>query len=193
MERERDKTETPATLLNEFVGYRNKAAHMSVVETVATEEIKSIADCVMVICEALAQVVKRREELGQMGNIGEVVHEFSDRIVGVRMHAGAIATGDEVVVVQKYACYAVGVQSIQSEHIPYERPDLKGGQEIGLRLSAPAKNGARLMKLRTAPQQPSREAPSDATPPNQGPMNEPEEASSEMDEVSLEGIDSETS
>jgi len=181
MDRERDKTETPATVLNEFVEYRNKAAHTSVAETVATEEVKSIADCIMVICEALAQlvmkqVVRRREQIGQMAVAGEVIHEFSDCIVGTRMRAGAVAVGDEMVVVQKYACYKVSVRSIQIEDTPYERLDVNGGQEIGLQLSVTVNEGALLMRLPAPPLNTPEERPPDLSSPDVFPLTESEEA-----------------
>jgi HEPN superfamily RiboL-PSP-like protein len=187
MDRERDKTETPATVLNEFVEYRNKAAHTSVAETVATEEVKSIADCIMVICEALAQlvmkhVVRRREHLGQMSIAGEVIHEFSDCIVGAKMRAGAVAVGDEMVVVQKYACYKVGVRSIQIEHTPYERLDVNDGQEIGLRLAVAVK-GALLMTLPASLPSTPQEAPQEPPSPDEFPLTEPEVAPPDTDSL----------
>jgi len=186
MDRERDQTETPATVLNEFVEYRNKAAHTNVLETVATEEVRSTADCVMVICEALAQlvmkqVVRRREQLGQMSIAGEVVHKFSDRIIGASMRAGNVFVGGEMVAVQKYACYKVQVRSIQIGDVPYERLDVNDGQEIGLGLDLAVKQGALLMSLPAAPPSNREERPQENLPPDAAPLTEPDEAPADIE------------
>src|ERR1019366_9491830 len=60
MARERDANETPKTLLHDFVEYRNKASHTKVGDIVATEEIKSIADYVAVLSEALSHLTMKR-------------------------------------------------------------------------------------------------------------------------------------
>jgi hypothetical protein len=186
MDRERDPTETAATVLNEFVEYRNKAAHTNVVEIVATEEVKSIADCIMVICEALAQlvmkqVIRRRELLGQTSVVGNVVHEFSDCIVGVRMRAGTVIVGDEVVAQQKHACYKVTVRSIQIEDVPYERLDVIDDQEIGLRLDVATKEGALLIRLPASPTSVPVDRPQEPSSPDVFPSNEPEAAPTDID------------
>lgn len=188
MDRERDMTETAAIVLNEFVEYRNKAAHTNVVETVATEEVKSIADCIMVICEALAQlvmkqVVRRRELLGQMSVVGEVVHEFSDCIVGARMRAGTVVVGDEMVVQQKYACYKVSVRSIQVEHTPYQRLDVNDGQEIGLQPDVAVKQGALLMRLPASHSALPEDRPQDLPSPDVFPSTEPEDELTDTDSL----------
>jgi MAE_28990/MAE_18760-like HEPN len=186
MDRERDQTETPATVLNEFVEYRNKAAHTSVLETVATEEVKSTADCVMVICEALAelvmrQVVRRREQLGQVTIAGQVIHKFSDNIIGASMRAGTVVVGGELVVVQKYACYKVRVRSIQVEDVPHERLDVSDGQEIGLGLDIGVNEGAQLMRLPGTPPSSPEEQPQENSPPEAPPLTEPDEAPADID------------
>ena len=166
MQRERDRNETAATILHTMVEYRNEAAHGNVTETVSVEELKSIADCILVICEALAQlatkqVVPRREKLGQATSVGDVIHTFSNCRVGVRTRAGTVAVGDKLIVVQRHACYAVSVLSIQIDNTCHERLEVADNQEIGLGLTLSAKEGARLIRLRdeklVAPPEPTRE------------------------------------
>ena len=143
MQRERDANETPKTLLRDFVENRNLASHTIVGETLATEEIKSIADFVVVLSEALAQlvmkqVVQRKKLLGEIAVAGQVMHKYSGNVVGARMSAGALAVGDELVVVQKHACYKAAVISIQIQQGPLERLETQDGQEIGIKLSVTA-------------------------------------------------------
>ena len=153
MATERDsENETPKTLLRDFVEYRNKASHTKVGDIVATEEIKSIADYVAVLSEALTQltmkrVVQQKLALGEAARVGSVVNRFSDLIVGTQMQAGSVAVGDELVIMHRNSCYESVVTSIQIEQTPYERLDVQAGQEIGLRLSSRANKGAELVRI----------------------------------------------
>jgi hypothetical protein len=149
---ERDANETPKTLLHDFVEYRNKASHTKVGDIVATEEIKSIADYVAILSEALSQlmmkrVVQQKMALGEAVRMGSVVNRFSNLVVGTQMQAGTVAVGDELVIMQRNSCYRAAVMSIQVGQSPYERLDVHDDQEIGLRLSARANKGAELVRL----------------------------------------------
>jgi hypothetical protein len=153
METYRDPTETPGTVLHDLVEYRNEAAHTSVAETVAIEEIKSIADCVVLICEALAQllmrqIVSRMEEIGQIVIVGDVIHTFSNGVVGVQMRAGLIEVGDEVVIIHKNTCQMARVLSIKTGADPHEQLESVDNQQIGLKLTLSACKGSRLMRIR---------------------------------------------
>ncbi len=154
MLRNRDPNETAKTLLHDFVEYRNEASHTMVGETVATEEIKSIADFVVVLSETLTQlvmkhVVQRKKSLGEVAVIGEVVHKFSNQIVGAKITAGPLSIGDPLIVVQRQACFKVTVRSIQIRDAPHERIEFTESQEIGLGLSQSASEGAQLLRLTT--------------------------------------------
>jgi hypothetical protein len=146
------ENETPKTLLRDFVENRNLASHTLIGGTVATEEIKSIADFVLVLGDVLAQlvmkqVVQRKKAIGEAAAVGAVLHKFSDQIVGVKMSAGRIAVGDTLAVVQKRTCYNAAVSSIRIQQATHERLDVREGEEIGLRLTAPAGDGAQLLRL----------------------------------------------
>lgn len=152
MQSRRDPNETAATLLHDFVEYRNEASHTLVGDIVATEEIKSIADFVVVLSETLSQLVmknavQRRKELGEVSTIGVVVHKFSDRIVGARMSAGAVAIGNPLVVMQKQACFRATIESIQILQTPYDHLETQDDQEIGLGLTEIVNEGAELLRL----------------------------------------------
>jgi hypothetical protein len=186
MDHRRDRTETPATVLNSFVAYRNDAAHTRVTETVATEEVKSIADCVMVICEALAQlvmkhVIRRREQLGQVTVAGQIIHRFSDCIVGARMRGGTVAVGDEMVIVQKHSCYEVGVRSIQIGETPYDRLNVIDGQEIGLQLTVGVRQGAWLLRIPAPILGVPQEQQPELLSPDEFPSTQPEEIEPESE------------
>jgi len=142
----------------------------------------------MVICEALAQlvmkqVVRRREQLGQMSVAGEVIHEFSDYIVGAKMRAGTVAVGDEMVVVRKHACYKARIQSIQVKDKPYERLDVVDSQEIGLRLTVAVNEGAQLMKLPVSLPSIPEERSQELSPPDVSQLIEPEDSLTDTDSL----------
>lgn len=149
---QRDTNETPKTLLHDLVEYRNKASHTDVRETVAIEEIKSIADYVAVLCDALSQllmkkVIQRKTQIGEAVCIGVVIHKFSDLIVGVRTSAGSLQVDEELVIIQKHSCQSAKVVSIQVGDVPHMRLDLTDGLEIGLKLTERANEGAELIRV----------------------------------------------
>ncbi|HEY1528352.1 MAG TPA: MAE_28990/MAE_18760 family HEPN-like nuclease [Candidatus Angelobacter sp.] len=136
MARERDVNETPKTLLHDFVEYRNKASHTKVGDIVATEEIKSIADFVAVLSQALAQLVMKRVvqqkiNLGEAARAGKVLNRFSDFIVGAQMAAGTVAVGDELVVIHKHSCYRAEVTSIRSNSHPMKSSTCRRAKKSG--------------------------------------------------------------
>ena len=152
MLRRRDPNETAATLLHEFVEYRNEASHSSVASIVATEEVKSIADFIVALSDALAQLVtkhavQRKNEIGEAILVGRVIHKFSDGIIGAKMSAGTITVGDALVVMQRHACHTAKIESIQTEQTPHQRLNVNEDQEVGLRLSSPASESAQLLRI----------------------------------------------
>ena len=192
MSRERDSNETPQTLLHDFVEYRNKASHTGVGEIVATEEIKSIAEYVTVLCETLSQllmrqVVQRKMELGEAVRVGLVIHRFSNLIVGSRMTSGSVSVGEEVVILQKHSCQTANIVSIQIGQTSHTHLDLAEGQEIGLRLSERASEGAELIRISVL--QPSllaEELPERISP------DPPVESIAQVDQIEQAAIDEES-
>jgi hypothetical protein len=181
MAHKRDVNETPKTLLHDFVEYRNKASHTKVGDIVATEEIKSIADFVAVLSQALAELVMKRviqqkTNLGEAARAGKVLNKFSNLIVGAQMSAGTVAVGDELVVIHKDSCYIAEVISIQIEQSPYKKLDVQEGQEIGLRLSKRANKGAELVRLVARP------APEGTIPEPISPDDYPIQATTQPDD-----------
>ncbi len=150
--------------LRSFLQYRNSAAHGDVDEVVATEEIHSIGEFVITLCDVLAEavfrsVVERRLARNEAKEIGVVIHQFRDNVIGAEMRETTISTGDRLIVLRDNACYGVTVDTIQIERV--ERPVVVSshGLRIGIRTSRPAVVGARLIRLhvggQAAPQGPA--------------------------------------
>jgi hypothetical protein len=95
----------------------------------------------------MQRVVQQKMAIGEATRIGSVVKRFSNLVVGMRMKAGSVGVGDEVVIMHKNSCHRAAVVSIQIGQSPYERLDVREGQEIGLRLSAKANKSAELVRI----------------------------------------------
>lgn len=153
METRRDQTESARTLLHDLVEYRNEAAHTLITETAAADEFRSIADFVVLVAEALShfvmkRVVRRREEIGEATHLGDIIHRFSNNIVGVRGRSGKISIGDIVVIIHKRTCRKARVISIQVKADVHDELNLAEDQEFGLKLSCKGTEGARIIRLK---------------------------------------------
>lgn len=160
--------------LRSFVLHRNDAAHGEVDEVVATDEIKKVADFIVILCNVLAelmmrQAVMRRIDLGQATTAGTVIHQFQDRVVGAQMKEGVLNVGDELIILRDQACYKVIVESIEVDHTPYQQLQVSDGQNVGMRLSASAKVSSQIILPANPPVTqsavPSPPTTASATPP----------------------------
>jgi hypothetical protein len=153
MQKSRDPNETSKTVLHEFVEYRNKASHTVVADIVSSEEIKSVADFVVILCEALTQlvmkqVVTRKKELGEVEHFGRVLHRFSGNIVGVKMAKVDFKIGDELLIVNKQSCFGATVVSIKIDQTLQEKFEAQEGQEVGIKLSVRVNENSDLLRLK---------------------------------------------
>lgn len=153
MEREREEDDTPEKVLSKFVEYRNEAAHSSVDNIVATSDILSDANFILALGKALSelvakQVIKRKVTLGQIEQIGTVIHNFKGTIVGAKMKPVTIATGDSVMILARQSCYTTKIESIKTQGTPHEQIQLSAGQDIGLKFSHRAKKGAEIYRYK---------------------------------------------
>lgn len=147
----RDATETIETVLHDFVEQRNEASHQSVTQTVGLSGIFSFADFLVILCRALAEMLERRVlrrylELGHLVRVGEVVHRYSNNVVGVRATGGPVSAGERLVAAASKSAFFVTLRSIQSGPTPYDSITLLPGQEIGFGLDSPLTVGIALYK-----------------------------------------------
>lgn len=140
--------------LRSFVQNRNNAAHGEVDEIVGMDDIKRVADFIISVCSVIAElflrtVIERRIALEQAIMVGRVIHEFSNNIVGVEMFPGTIAVGEELVIFRQQACYRVSVDSLEVNHVPFQTLEIASVQNVGIRLSYPAKLGSEIYRILT--------------------------------------------
>lgn len=76
--------------------------------------------------------------------IGEVVHWYDKLGVAVVKLAGALKIGDKIKIKRGEEEFEDSVASLQFDHQPIESG--KEGQEVAVKLSKPAKEGANLFK-----------------------------------------------
>jgi translation elongation factor EF-1alpha len=80
------------------------------------------------------------EEIAKGKLVGEITHFFDKIGVGVVKLSGALKTGDEIVVSVHGQEFEQAVDSMQMEHEKIAKA--KKGQEIGMKLAGPAKEGS---------------------------------------------------
>lgn len=140
--------------LNRFVQIRNEAAHSQVDEIVSVEEFKEIADFIVILGEAIAEIVQveivnQQMKHGRLQEIGTLTETFKGGQVGIlTAKASALAVGDGLVVRNGLNQWRlVKVLSIQINGQPYESHNCVDGEEIGLGFDKIAKQGNVVFKL----------------------------------------------
>jgi hypothetical protein len=151
----RGESDTVQGELGKLVDYRNEAAHRTVDNIVAVDEIRKMGAFICVVGDALAEiveltVVERRMELGKsMGIIGAVTEVYEEgSIVVARMSKVHLEVGESIIVYRESKGYSKAkVLSIQVEDIDKVSVNAEEGQELGIRLSKRTKVGSKLLRL----------------------------------------------
>ncbi len=139
--------------LDDFIQFRNEAAHTSVENIVATEEIRVIADFITALCDCVSEIVgavvlRRRMALGQYSSLGKVTEiHYGGRIAILNSEQTSIAVQDELIVVRKDECFVTQVESIRVSDQDLSVVHATKGQEIGLGLSRKVKIESALRRL----------------------------------------------
>ena len=151
----RGESDTVQGELGKLVDYRNEAAHRTVDNIVAVDEIREMGAFICVVGDALAEIVEltvieRRMELGKsIGIIGTVTEVYGEgSIVVARMSKVSLEVGDSIIVYRESKGYSKAkVLSIQVEDIDKVSVNAEEGQELGIRLSKHTKVGSKLVRL----------------------------------------------
>jgi len=153
----RDVTETPETVLHDIVELRNRASHGSVSQdqVISVQELFSYTTFVQILCSALGELVERTVlarllQVRQVSCVGQVVHTFSNNIVGFRSCTGQIRVGERLVAKSTTAAAGATVISIEINRQKCQEKEVAEGQEIGLQLDRRVKEGTKLLRLAPA-------------------------------------------
>ncbi len=147
----RDATETPETILHDIVEYRNGASHSNVSDVVSVEEIRSYAEFIIILCEALSdmltrRVLRRRIMVGHVAPVGTVIRLFG-RVVGVEMQACTLSVGDELIAQRGETITWMRVLSIGRLEQRFTTLEVQANEQIGIKIDGKVKPGAVLFRL----------------------------------------------
>lgn len=143
--------------LNEFISYRNDAAHGSPDNVLGASALLELCDFVDALSEALAelvtyQVIKCKESIGQMREVGKITEWFKKSDAGIAVVAEEIklSVGNQLFLVNEETscCYLVTINSIQIDENPVNDVQITTEMEVGLKFDLSAKKGLRLFQLK---------------------------------------------
>lgn len=143
--------ETADSFLDGFVRIRNEAAHGSGSSLVSASEILNYADFAVVIVESLVTLLRSHTlrlglASGQCVTIGDVLHVFSDNIVGVKASSNEnVKIGDSLYAGSK-TLEPVEIVSLRIVKDDRTSIDLNPGFEFGVKLDRKVPWRAQLLR-----------------------------------------------
>lgn len=156
LETERADEVTVEKELDTFIEIRNTAAHDSVGQILAIEEIERVGKFLVALGLSVAELVTRallgrRLEMRQATEVGVVIHKWKDNISGVEAGECTLAVNDELFAYGETVCCRVSVLSMQVEHVNRQRIDATAGLHVGMRLTRALQVGTKLVRFLGSP------------------------------------------
>ncbi|WP_231867054.1 MULTISPECIES: MAE_28990/MAE_18760 family HEPN-like nuclease [unclassified Anabaena] len=141
--------------LNEFISYRNDAAHGVPDDVLGASALLELCDFIDALCEALAelvtyQVIKRKKLIGKIREVGTIIGWFKRANAGVAKVAEIkLSVGNQLFLVSEdtSCCYLVTIKSLHVNDNPVNDLQTTTGMEVGLKFDLNAKKGLRLYQL----------------------------------------------
>jgi len=158
---ERADSSTPEKELNDFVKYRNEAAHRKVDNVLSIDAIASIGRFIVALGDGLVDLVdegvlRRHMDLGHCSLVLTVKEVYHDGYVVVgTLNPGTLKVGDGLIVSERAVCRRALVESIELNDTPAEQLSGDGATEVGLKLNRRAKVGSQLCRLQMPGGEPS--------------------------------------
>jgi hypothetical protein len=151
LQTERGPQATVESELNQFVAHRNEAAHGSAAAVLEPDDLVKYAEFARRLGVALGdlivgEAIAREVALGQAEEIGEVIREFSENVIGCRMRACTVRVGETLLVIDSRSGHEVGVESLEINRTPHDEVQCTDGLELGLKVTKSAREGARLVR-----------------------------------------------
>lgn len=137
-----------------FIQRRNEAAHSTVDEVVATDEIKRTAEFVAHLGVAIAAlfdhaISSRRFALGQLPHLGEIEEIHRGGYVGIgKLSPCVIRVGDRLALGRDNGIIIAVVLEIQRDDESTAELALTAEAEVGIRFDRKVKKGSKLCQLR---------------------------------------------
>jgi len=148
----RGDASTAESELRSFVFARNESSHDVPDNIMSLDELENISEFIVILCRVLAEAVHRqfilrKLEMGQAMIMGDVIHQFSNQVLGVRVASGSLKVGDELIVLHDSSCIATKIESIQIEHKPYSIVSIWGSTDVGLKFTKPGRMQAQIVRV----------------------------------------------
>ncbi|MCC5634356.1 hypothetical protein LC593_00525 [Nostoc sp. CHAB 5844] len=142
--------------INKFISYRNDAAHGFPDDVLGAGALLELCDFVDALSQAFAELVtyhilKRKESIGQIKEIGKITEWFKKSNAGVAIIVEEInlSIGKQIFLVNQETscCYLVAINSIKLNNTPVNDLQTTTGMEVGLKFDLIAKKGLHLYQL----------------------------------------------
>lgn len=134
--------ETAESFLDGFVRIRNEAAHGSGSSLVSASEIVNYADFTVLIVNALAALLLSHTlrlglVAGKCVQIGDVVHLYSNNIIGFRSSSAEVLTIGDKLYGGKKLLESIEITDLQVADVKHPNIVLSAGLELGIKLNRP--------------------------------------------------------
>lgn len=138
--------------LNQLILDRNDAAHATVERILLTSELLDLADFILALCQALAelvtyQIILKQASTGKAREIGKINRWFDKvRAARAKINQGSLSVGDPVFLVNENSsdCRLAVIQSIQLDDVSQSQIEITSETEVGLQFNINAKKGLSL-------------------------------------------------
>jgi hypothetical protein len=154
IKQERADSSSPQKELDDFIEYRNEAAHRKVENVLSIDAIGAMGRFIAAIGGALAQIVEegvlqRRMEMGHYSHVLAVseIHHNGFVVIGIPSNGVPLAVGDEVLICRKGTCQQVVIEGLQINDQIAVSTTGDGATKVGLRLTKRSAPGADLRRL----------------------------------------------
>lgn len=153
---------TAGSELEQFIRRRNEAAHSQVSDTVGTDEIKSTADFLAHVGNAIANllahaIIARQYAVGQLRTLGTVEQlAYGGYVVITHLDGCMIRVGDRFALGYKGNVLLATVTELRQDNVAKQELLLTAPTEVGMHFDHRIKKGATICALRdrqTAPLQ----------------------------------------
>lgn len=146
----RDPNDTPRTILKNLVEDRNLASHSGATSVLAIDGILSLISFIDAIVEAIGQIARKtcavlQCSVGARLEMFEVLHRFSEKVVGVRFLKGTVTVGDHLIVLDQVGALRAKILSIRHHGTVLETADAGTFDQLGLQLDVTVAKTARLL------------------------------------------------
>lgn len=138
--------------LNQLILYRNDAAHATVEQIISASQLLYLADFILALCQALAelvtyQIILQQAFRGKAREIGKI-HRWFDkaRAARAKMKNVTLSVGDTVFLMNENSadCRFARIESIKLDDVSQNQVKITSETEVGLQFNINAKKGLSL-------------------------------------------------